>query len=185
MEKRCRHCGIVKPLEEFHRNTAVRDGRRPECKVCIAAKRKARYEQDPKAEIARVKAWQAANPDRHRANQKRRRDKPEVKARERNNHLRRKFGITSEQYEQMLEEQGGVCALCRRTPRHDISLHVDHDHTTGANRKLLCFRCNNALGDLDDDPALLRAAADYLEQHDPEVQELADLTRQRLAALRA
>jgi hypothetical protein len=43
------------------------------------------------------------------------------------------------------------------------SLHVDHDHGTGRIRGLLCFRCNNALGDLEDDPALVRAAARYLK----------------------
>jgi hypothetical protein len=102
---------------------------------------------------------------------------------DRRSYLKRKFGITPEQYDEMLAAQGGVCALCGRQPRDDISLHVDHDHRTGAIRKLLCFRCNNALGDLGDDPELLRAAAEYLDAHDPEVRDLAARTRQRLSAL--
>ena len=85
-----------------------------------------------------------------------------MKRRNRDGHLRRKFGITLEDYEELLARQGGVCAVCSREPTPGISLHVDHDHETGRIRGLLCFRCNNALGDLEDDPALLRAAARYL-----------------------
>lgn len=62
----------------------------------------------------------------------------------------------------MLSEQCGGCAICGRKPRPDISLHLDHDHETGQLRGILCFRCNNALGDFDDDPALLQCALGYL-----------------------
>ena len=84
----------------------------------------------------------------------------------------------------MLVAQRGVCAICERPPTDGISLHVDHDHATGARRKLLCFRCNNSLGDLEDDPDLLRRAAAYLDAHDPEVREQTRRTKERLAALR-
>lgn len=107
-----------------------------------------------------------------------------MKARERAGYLRRKYGITLEEYDALLQQQGGTCAICRRPPRDDISLHVDHDHETGARRGLLCFRCNNSLGDLEDDPDLLRRAAAYLDAHDPEVHEQTRRTKERLAALR-
>ncbi len=61
----------------------------------------------------------------------------------------------------MLVDQGGVCALCRTAP----AAHVDHDHATGGVRELLCFNCNGGLGQFKDDPALLRAAARYVEAH--------------------
>ena len=61
----------------------------------------------------------------------------------------------------MLEEQAGLCAICRRAP----AAHVDHDHLTGAVRALLCFNCNGGLGQFKDDPAVLRAAAEYVERH--------------------
>ncbi|MCA1845042.1 MAG: endonuclease VII domain-containing protein [Actinobacteria bacterium] len=54
------------------------------------------------------------------------------------------------------------CAICGRPPRPDISLHVDHEHETGRVRGLLCFPCNNALGLMHEDIALLWRAADYL-----------------------
>ena len=85
--------------------------------------------------------------------------------------LKRYYGITGEQYGAMLAAQGGVCAICAnpevRLDRHGmpVALHVDHDHKTGAVRALLCYKCNSALGSMNDDPALFRKAADYLEKY--------------------
>jgi len=92
--------------------------------------------------------------------------------------------MTVEQYDEMLAEQGGGCAICGRAPTPGISLHVDHDHETGAIRRLLCFLCNNLLGDAGDDPALLEKAAAYLHEHDPVVQEERTLVKARAWALR-
>ena len=61
----------------------------------------------------------------------------------------------------MLEGQGGVCAICRAAP----AAHVDHDHSTGAVRALLCFNCNGGLGQFRDDPAVLQAAVFYVQHH--------------------
>lgn len=81
----------------------------------------------------------------------------------------RRYGITLEQYEQMLEAQGGVCAICGRPERSKVykhgprSLAVDHGHETGRIRGLLCFSCNTNLGKFDHDLDLLRSAIEYLE----------------------
>jgi hypothetical protein len=87
----------------------------------------------------------------------------------RNAWLRRTYGITLADYERMLAEQGGGCAICggpgevsKRNPAG--LLHVDHDHVTGRVRGLLCEKHNLLLGQWSDDPALLRRAADYLER---------------------
>ena len=56
-----------------------------------------------------------------------------------------KYGITAEQYNKMLAEQNGVCAICGRPPKTK-RLHVDHDHKTGKIRALLCMMCNTKLG---------------------------------------
>ena len=95
----------------------------------------------------------------------------------------RKFGITVEQYEEMLEAQGGGCAICGRAPRSDISLHVDHDHEGGEVRGLLCFPCNQALGLMGDEPSRCVAAATYLDAHDAEVINEIALARSRVQAL--
>lgn len=178
--KQCRICGETKPLTEFYAMQGMRDGHRTECKVCHRALRVERYRKDPQKYIARVKEWQLENAERHLENQRRRRAKPETKRREREGYLRRKYGITLAEYDAMLEAQGGTCALCDSPPTEGISLHVDHDHATGEIRGLLCFLCNNALGDFDDDPARMRAAVAYLDR--PTEEELR-LTRERVAAL--
>ncbi|MCU1375875.1 MAG: hypothetical protein JWO68_3161 [Actinomycetia bacterium] len=165
MDKRCKHCGELKPLVDFYADAGAKDGRRPECKMCTAARRKRWYEANRSREIARVKAWQDANSERHLANQRARRARPEVKAKDRAGHLRRKFGITPEEYDAMLAAQGGGCAICKKSPRDDISLHVDHDHVTGRVRALCCFDCNAGLGKFGEDIARLRAAISYLYEH--------------------
>jgi len=79
------------------------------------------------------------------------------------------YGLTRQQYEAMVEAQGGVCALCKRSAREvdGFILDVDHDHATGKVRALLCRLCNIGIGHFYDEPALLRAAADYLERFIP------------------
>lgn len=63
---------------------------------------------------------------------------------QRDGQYRRKFGISTEIYEKMLEEQGGVCDICKRPPKNN-RLSVDHDHDTGAIRGLLCPPCNRSI----------------------------------------
>lgn len=83
----------------------------------------------------------------------------------------RQYGLTAPQYDEMLEKQGFVCAICKK-PESMLSragkvreLAIDHDHQTGKVRALLCYRCNIGLGLFDEDPNRLRAMAEYLEFH--------------------
>lgn len=179
--KQCRKCGVVKALDDFYRSAGMRDGHRHDCKACNLQAKHARYMADPEPAKARVKRWQQANPDRVNAYRRSRRLEPEVKRRERAGHLMRKYGLSLEQYDGMLEAQGGGCAICGRPARNDSSLHVDHDHATGAVRGLLCFSCNNALADFQEDRGMLRNAIGYLMAH-TEREEI-ELARQRAFSL--
>lgn len=87
--------------------------------------------------------------------------------------LRWHYGISQAQYEALLEEQGGVCAICHRPEKskNAKNLSVDHDHVTGKVRGLLCSFCNHALGYFRDDITALERAIDYLKANAPEVQE--------------
>lgn len=69
------------------------------------------------------------------------------------------YGLEPEEYDRLLADQGGVCAICREP---GLKLVVDHDHQTGAVRGLLCADCNIGIGRLKDNPGYLRAAAEYL-----------------------
>ncbi len=75
-----------------------------------------------------------------------------------------KSGFVDGMFERVLEEQGGVCAICRRPERQNKELSGDHDPVHGP-RGVLCMTCNTALGLLDHNPLWLRAAADYLDAH--------------------
>jgi predicted transcriptional regulator len=77
--------------------------------------------------------------------------------------LARKYGITPEGRKSLLQKQGGTCAICGKKPggRHG-TLSVDHSHTTGEVRGLLCDKCNLLLGLSGDSAAVLRAAAKYI-----------------------
>jgi hypothetical protein len=82
--------------------------------------------------------------------------------------LWKKFHVPLETFTKLHEQQGGVCAICKK-PEVAIykgrtrMLALDHNHETGAIRGLLCTQCNQGIGSFKDSPALLRAAADYLE----------------------
>lgn len=97
--------------------------------------------------------WRQANPDKMRAI-KRRSDQ------------RLRYGFAPGDYEALLTAQDGKCAACKTTdpgPRR-VHFDVDHCHTSGKVRGLLCHPCNKALGFARDDPAVLRLLADYLEE---------------------
>ena len=145
----------------------MRDGHRGECKACFRVLWKARYDADPER---RRRAWSG----RRRGRSATRTGTPRSSAvrtqhratsgRSRASHLKRKYGITLDDYEAMLVAQGGGCAICGAPEPDGQSLHVDHDHDTGAVRGLLCFTCNAGIGMFDHDIDLLSAAVDYLRR---------------------
>ena len=102
---------------------------------------------------ARVKARHQANPERTR-----------------NNDLKRNYGITIQEHQQMFEEQNGVCATCKSPGDGKWKkLCVDHDHKTGKVRQLLCRRCNMILGQAYDDISLFEEYIKYLQKHQQNV----------------
>lgn len=141
--KTCTHCKESKPLTEFFSDKRRKDGRMARCKSC-------------KTESYR--AWRRANPDADKHRYWSNRES------ERERHLIRKYGVSLSRYAELLQAQGGCCAICLRPEPEDRMLDVDHDHLTGKVRGLLCTSCNRVLGHAYDSPSRLRAAADYLER---------------------
>lgn len=98
-----------------------------------------------------AKLWRQNNPERFKRLQT-------------DGHLKRKYGISIEDYNRMLREQNGICAICHQPERAGYrgkprSLAVDHCHKTGKVRGLLCMRCNRAIGLLSSQEDLQRAVA--------------------------
>ena len=102
---------------------------------------------------AKVKAWKEANPK-------------QWERLARSAHLKKQYGITIDDYNRMLSQQNNCCAVCGRADLSDsrgFRPHVDHCHRTGRVRGILCGPCNKGLGQLQDDPEILRRAIAYLE----------------------
>lgn len=136
-------------------------------------------ENNPDKHIAAVRAWEKKNPKKKRAYEKKRNGNPvrlkkmrahkkmlreTQPAKVRSHKLKAAYGIDATQYNDMLERQGGGCAICGAT-RHDArsaNLAVDHCHETGKVRGLLCGACNNGIGRFKHNPVLLENAIGYL-----------------------
>ena len=190
--KFCRDCGRHRPVADFSNNKRSRDGLAFYCREHLALRalssREARrvqprkYRTVPREVTVRVGAkWcpdcrvvqpmtafprSTASSSGHGAycfpchNERGKASRARAGG-SRTYHLTRRYGISATEADAMLADQGGVCGLCRAAP----AVHVDHDHQSGAVRDLLCFNCNGGLGQFRDDPALLRAAARYVEAH--------------------
>ncbi len=81
--------------------------------------------------------------------------------RRREEHLQRCYNLSINEYDTLLQMQGGGCAICGST----TSLHVDHNHETNEVRAILCTLCNTALGRFRDNPELLQSAVKYLNSY--------------------
>jgi hypothetical protein len=93
--------------------------------------------------------------------------KKEMAAYYRGKHLEYKYGMTHEQYESMLEEQDHKCAVCGIEEKYaeNSRLCIDHNHDTGQVRGLLCKKCNQAIGLLQDNADFCDSAGKYLRLH--------------------
>ena len=113
-----------------------------------------------KSEAEKARYWSNPEIEREQARQ-RRREAPEVNRA----YKLRKYGLTLEQYQALLEEQGGVCAACHLPPEEGRILVIDHCHDTGKIRGLLHNNCNVIVGMSREDSALLLRIAEYVEEH--------------------
>ncbi len=142
--KTCTVCKELLPLTEYHKSKASKDGYGYRCRSCDKKARE-EYRDRNKERFAEVS---------------------------RRKQLKHRYGITLEEYENMLNKQGGCCAICgseennTRGKRRGWNFAVDHCHTTGAVRGLLCNNCNRGLGLLGDTQEGLNRALNYLRRND-------------------
>ena len=113
-----------------------------------------------KAQKARERNADPEVRERHRLAMRKYNAQASSRERYRADRLLRLYGLGVEVLSRMLQEQGGLCAICRENE----ATHVDHNHRTKQIRGVLCHSCNSSIGHFMDDPIRLRAAADYLEQ---------------------
>jgi hypothetical protein len=105
--------------------------------------------------------WLQENREQCRERDRQRRSDPAVRAERSARRRDLLYGLAPGEYDRMVAEQGGLCLVCGEAPE---KLVVDHCHTAGDVRGLLCFNCNSGLGMFKDDPARLLGAIAYLER---------------------
>jgi hypothetical protein len=177
--KICSTCNSEKPLNEFYKRKTYKDGYNTNCKLCVKiynkeySKRdkynglseedidfiknqKRKYSRDWAKEKWKIdptnfkianKTWRDNNPDKNR-----------------NRKLKSKYGITSDDYNKLFNEQEGKCKTCgRHQNEFKIKLCVDHNHETGNIRGLLCTDCNIALGKIKENIKTLKNLIKLIE----------------------
>lgn len=138
--KTCSKCRLTKELHLFSRHCRKSDGYDSTCKDCV--------------KIA-SREWRKNNPEKQRVSHKA-------------SWLKRAYGITLEEYNAIHSKQSGVCAICKQAETRvghwglKLDLAVDHCHSTGRIRGLLCANCNQAIGLLRHLPENCKTAEQYL-----------------------
>lgn len=128
----CSKCKESKPLGAFSFNRRALGTRQSQCKPCI---------------LVSTRAWKQRNLEKFKRYQFRKK-------------LEERYGLSLDQYSEMLKNQGGCCKICGSPQKKRLA--VDHCHTSGLVRGLLCDLCNRGLGYFKDSPNVLTKAADYL-----------------------
>lgn len=144
--KTCSRCKEIKPVTEFHKSTNYYDGLDKRCKQCSYELHNDWRRNNLGKVAASQRAKYAKDPDRFKDYEKKRR-----------------YGLTSGEYDTMLTKQNSKCAICfTETPGGKGAFHVDHCHASGLIRGLLCHHCNLGLGNFKSNPEFLQQAIRYL-----------------------
>jgi hypothetical protein len=139
--RKCKDCGEIKPHEEFHKNTSYKDNIRPYCIPC-----------------RRIRELKSYYKNKHKNPYDYEKDK-DIK-------LKKAYGISFQEYKEMLHAQNGMCAICGTTDTGKRkAFAVDHCHTCGEIRGLLCGSCNTAIGLLKENLETMQKAIDYVRFH--------------------
>lgn len=176
--KQCMGCKKDLPVAAFARDGNRPDGLQVRCRQCVAQYSATHYRRRREAEGKTVRE-KVDVPAGHKLCRTCGEVKPHSEwhrnasasdglstrckacraVRGRQDHLKRQYGITGAERDELLAAQAGVCCICLAAPAAD----VDHCHETGRVRGVLCFSCNAALGQLKDRPDVMRRAAAYVE----------------------
>jgi hypothetical protein len=143
--KRCPNCKVEKSLTDFRKNKRRVDGLAWECAECQRTRWRDYRKDNTERQATYQREYMQKNAERIYLS-----------------HVQRTYGVSPEDYLKVYEQQGGVCAICSDPPRPNTHLHLDHDHATNQFRGLLCSKCNQAIGLLNEDLNLLDKAAQYL-----------------------
>lgn len=135
--RRCCTCNEYKELDAFYNDKKGAHGKSYSCKPCVKIAHDKLYRTKPES-YKRKKEYDT------------------------NNYFLKTYGITSKDRDLMVSAQGGKCAICNNKTKY---MHVDHCHTTGTIREILCANCNKGIGHFQEDIEIMKSAIDYLVKH--------------------
>lgn len=141
--KICNKCQIKQNVKNFNFRAGCKL-RRGDCKKCASSYNKANYQKKRGKLLSQVKDYQLKNPDKQLAV------------------ILKKYKISLETYTSMLDGQNGKCKICGIKPEKRLA--VDHCHTTGKVRAMLCAHCNLAVGNVKEDPIIAANLLEYIKQ---------------------
>ncbi len=153
--QKCNTCGETKSREEYTQHKLTKSGLTNKCKDCTRQYRKQKY-------------WENAEKNRKASNKWLEANRVEANKRRRWARLEKLYGLTETKYNELLASQNYGCAICENLSPgvtkdgHEDIFKVDHNHTTGKVRGLLCNKCNIGIGQMEDDPDRVLRAAFYL-----------------------
>lgn len=177
--KTCKKCQRSLPVENFRASRGVAHARNVcgDCEKAHSRKYNSRHDVRRRAQEAVNERYRTdeAYREKKKARIRKYQTTPDGLRGNRHSKLHASYGLSIEEYERLLNEQNGLCKLCRMINDHGRALSVDHLHVPGFDtlsmvdkrklvRGLLCERCNRALGLLRDDPTLMRICAEYVER---------------------
>jgi hypothetical protein len=169
MTKACIKCGDEKlETKEFFRPNPI-NGFRNDCRECEKKARREWYAKAPENCKAAARKWSKENPERRNATKRNwnRNNKEKVAA----HHRKTAYGISEIDFKNLFDTQGGKCAICDfqfpsiMTGDRTKSPHLDHCHSSGKIRGLLCISCNTVLGRSGDSVEVLQKAIQYLQKN--------------------
>ena|SRR5579884_3381296 len=156
--KTCSKCLISKQQQDFYKDKKSAGGLRSTCKACVAEEKRIYFQKHRERELQKLKDWKKNNPKKVKAG-----------------NLRNLYGISQEQYAELLSSQDHKCAICCKHKSKNVfdkrnnkvrDLAVDHNHVSKKIRGLLCYHCNIAVGMLKDDIKRAENLVKYLKLHE-------------------
>lgn len=158
-QKKCSKCFEMKFLYEFHKDKGQASGKRPDCRDC----QKEYHLANKEHRNAQCRNYNKVNNIVLKEYYKNKYAKNKIKYN--NARIKNMYGITLEDYTKMFEEQCGSCAICKRSQNEfKKALHIDHCHTTGKVRGLLCHNCNTFIGHAKENISILSNGISYLKK---------------------
>jgi hypothetical protein len=149
--KLCSGCGETKLVNEFAKNCSKADGLQTVCKLCKKRYDNEWYKNNHSAAVQTRMAWKEKNRERERELSRR-------------SYRKVKYGLTDEDYQRLLNTHK-CCVICEREFDNELRPVIDHDHTSGKVRSLLCNSCNTLLGHARENEGVLLSAIEYLRKH--------------------